>query len=114
MSKAREPAPTVAFIDDYCAHYQPVFPNVRQFEQFTRLELGLVAETKRKSLPRLAQATFAQRRQLVELLIDRVVVTNGDVEIRYVIPTSPASVHVRFSHLRTNYLERLPGTVVAR
>jgi site-specific DNA recombinase len=51
----------------------------------------------------LSQATFAQRRQLVELLIDRVIVTNGDVEIRYVIPTSPASVHVRFSHLRTNY-----------
>jgi site-specific DNA recombinase len=52
----------------------------------------------------LAQATFAQRRQLVELLIDRVIVTNGDVEIRYVIPTSPATAHVRFSHLRTNYL----------
>ncbi len=59
MTKAREPAPTVAFIDDYCAHYRPVFPNVRQFEQFSRLELGLVAETKRKSLPRLAQATKA-------------------------------------------------------
>jgi site-specific DNA recombinase len=52
----------------------------------------------------LAHATFAQRRQLVELLIDRVIVTNGDVEIRYVIPTSPATAHVRFSHLRTNYL----------
>ena len=58
---------------------------------------------------RLAQATFTQRRQLVELLIDRVIVTNGNVEIRYVIPTSPASAHVRFSHLRTNYLHRLPG-----
>jgi site-specific DNA recombinase len=52
----------------------------------------------------VAQATFVQRRQLVELLIDRVVVTDGDVEIRYVIPTTPASEHVRFSHLRTNYL----------
>src|SRR5262249_18682700 len=62
MTKAHEPVPTVAFIDDYCAHYQSVFPNVRQFEQFTRLELGLVAETKRKSLPRLAQATKADPR----------------------------------------------------
>ena len=61
----------------------------------------------------LAQATFAQRRQLVELLIDRVIVTNGDVEIRYVIPTSPATAHVRFSHLRTNYLHRTPRTVLA-
>jgi SRSO17 transposase len=59
MTKAREPVPTVAFVDDYCAHYRAVFPNVRQVEQFTRLELGLVAETKRQSLPRLAQATKA-------------------------------------------------------
>jgi hypothetical protein len=39
----------------------------------------------------LDQASFEQRRQLVELLIDRVVVTNGKVEIRYVIPTTPAA-----------------------
>src|SRR5262249_156792 len=34
----------------------------------------------------LDQATFEQRRQLVELLVDRVVVTDGDVEIRYAVP----------------------------
>jgi len=55
----------------------------------------------------LAQATFDQRRQLVELLIDRVVVTDGDVEIRYVIPTTPASEHVRFCHLRTDYFDAI-------
>src|SRR5258708_23640012 len=59
MTKPREPAPTVAFVDDYCTHYRAVFPNVRQCEQFTHLALGLVAETKRKALPRLAQATKA-------------------------------------------------------
>ena len=64
MTKPREPTPTVAFIDDYCAHYRAVFPNVRQFEQFTHLELGLVAETKRKSLPRLAQTTKADPQAL--------------------------------------------------
>ena len=52
----------------------------------------------------LSQATFVQRRQLVDLLIDRVIVTEGDVEIHYVLPTTSASEHVRFSHLRTNYL----------
>src|SRR5262245_51037041 len=51
----------------------------------------------------LTQATFEQKRHLVELLIDRVIVTNGEVEIRYVIPTTPASEHVRFCHLRTDY-----------
>jgi hypothetical protein len=43
MTKAREPAHTVAFVDDYCAHYRSVFANVRHFEQFTQVELGLLA-----------------------------------------------------------------------
>lgn len=51
----------------------------------------------------LADATFERRRQLVELLIDRVVVTDEQVEIRYVIPTSPAGEKFRFSHLRSDY-----------
>jgi len=40
----------------------------------------------------------------VELLIDRVIVTAEEVEIRYVIPTDPSSEHVRFCHLRSDYL----------
>ena len=48
----------------------------------------------------LADASFEQKRQLVELLIDRVIVANGDVEIRYVLPTSPSSESIRFCHLR--------------
>jgi site-specific DNA recombinase len=51
----------------------------------------------------LGDATFEQRRELVLLLIDRVIVTDGDVEIRYVLPTSPDSEHVRFCHLRKDY-----------
>lgn len=50
-------------------------------------------------------ATFEQQRQLVELLIDRVIVADGDVEIRYVIPTDPSSESVRFCHLRTDYFD---------
>jgi site-specific DNA recombinase len=53
----------------------------------------------------LGQASFDQRRQLVELLIDRVVVTDGQVEIRYVIPTTPGSTRTRFCHLRTDYFQ---------
>ncbi len=68
MTKPRDSAHTVAFVDDYCAHYRTVFPNVRQFEQFTHLELGLVAETKRKSLPRLAQTTRADPQALHHFL----------------------------------------------
>jgi len=44
----------------------------------------------------------------VELLIDRVIVTDEEVEIRYVIPTDPSSEKVRFCHLRSDYLHRPP------
>ncbi len=59
----------------------------------------------------LANATFEQRRQLVELLIDRVVVTNDEVEIRYVLPTSSRGEHERFCHLRLDYFD-LPACAV--
>jgi site-specific DNA recombinase len=52
----------------------------------------------------LAGANFEQKRRLIELLIDRVIVTGAEVEIRYVIPASASGEHTRFCHLRTNYL----------
>ena len=55
MSRVRPATPTVAFIDQYCAQYRGLFENVRHFEQFTALHLGLLAETRRKSLPRLGR-----------------------------------------------------------
>lgn len=60
----------------------------------------------------LDEATFEQKRQLIELLIDRVVVTNEEVEIRYVIPTSPASERLRFCQLRLDYFD-LPAPDVS-
>jgi site-specific DNA recombinase len=53
----------------------------------------------------LAEATFAQKWTLVELLIDRVLVDNGDVEVRYVIPTTPRGETTRFYQLRKDYFE---------
>ncbi|MGH9767970.1 MAG: recombinase family protein, partial [Blastocatellia bacterium] len=51
----------------------------------------------------LAKMTFEEKRQLIELLIDRVIVKDDQVEIRYVIPTSPAGEKMRFCHLRSDY-----------
>ena len=75
--RRKELAGLVAHIDDFCR----------------RVQQGLES------------ATFEQKRQLVELLIDRVIVTDDQVEIRYVIPTSSASEHVRFCHLRSDYFD---------
>jgi SRSO17 transposase len=55
MTRVRPATPTVAFIDQYCAQYRGLFHNVRHFEQFSALHLGLLAETRRKSLPRLGK-----------------------------------------------------------
>jgi site-specific DNA recombinase len=72
-----------------------------------RLELSAVAESLEAFCAQvragLDTATFAQRRTLVELLIDRVIVTDGQVEIRYVLPTSPEGSHYPFCHLRKDY-----------
>ncbi len=56
--------------------------------------------------PTLEHLSFAQRRQLVELIIDRVVINDGQVEIRYVIPTSPKGEHVPFCYLHKDYRAR--------
>jgi len=66
----------------------------------------------RKVQPTLDRLSFAQRRQLVELLIDRVIVTHDQVEIRYVVPTGPKGETTPFCHLRLDYLQAgkvLPG-----
>ena len=64
--------------------------------------------------PTLEKLDFAQRRQLVELLIDRVVINDGQVEVRYVIPTGPAGEKVRFCHLRKDYFNAHPAGIQAR
>jgi len=78
-----------------------------------RLELQAVAEGIERFCQTiragLATATFAQRRQLAELLIDRVIVTDGEVDIRYVLPTSPDGPHRPFCQLRKDHLDGPAG-----
>lgn len=61
--------------------------------------------------PTLENLDFAQRRQLVELLIDRVIVDEGQVEIRYVIPTSRKGEERPFCDLRLNHFD-LPALMI--
>jgi len=51
MVEPRPAKPTVKFVDEYCQWYQPLFAEVRSFEAFKQLHLGLISEVKRKSLP---------------------------------------------------------------
>ena len=55
MSKARQAIPTVTFVDEYCRLYQDLFPDVRSFEHFKFLHVGMLSEIKRKTLPAIAK-----------------------------------------------------------
>ncbi len=68
MTRVRPATPTVAFIDQYCAQYRSLFHNVRHCEQFTALHLGLLAETRRKSLPRLGTTVHVDPQALHHFL----------------------------------------------
>lgn len=52
---ARNAEPTVPFIDEYCEAYKDLFPEVRSYECFKYLHLGIIAPIKRKSLPEIAK-----------------------------------------------------------
>jgi len=55
--------PTLSFVDEYCQLYQSLFAEVRSFEAFKLLHLGLISELKRKSLPAIAKAVGVKEPQ---------------------------------------------------
>ena len=52
---ARDAQPTVAVIDEYCAEYKDLFKEVRNYECFKYLHVGIMSPLKRKSLPEIAK-----------------------------------------------------------
>lgn len=55
MVKPRPARPTVQFVDTYCELYRDLFVEVRAYESFKYLQLGLISDLKRKSLPARSQ-----------------------------------------------------------
>ncbi len=53
----RDAQPTVAFVDEYCSEYRDIFKEVRNYECFKYLHLGIISPIKRKSLPEIAKVT---------------------------------------------------------
>jgi len=53
---ARSAEATILLVDEYCQEYKEIFPEVRSYEHFKWLHVGIVAEIKRKSLPEIAKA----------------------------------------------------------
>lgn len=63
MTEPRSAKPTVKFVDDYCQWYQSLFPEVRSFEAFKNLHIGMLADIKRKSLPAIARVAGLDQEQ---------------------------------------------------
>lgn len=54
MDEPRPSRITLNFIDEYCASYRNLFSDVRSFEAFKHLHIGMISELKRKTLPAIA------------------------------------------------------------
>jgi len=52
---ARDAHETAPVIDDYCAEYKDLFKEVRSYECFKYLHLGIISSIRRKSLPEIAK-----------------------------------------------------------
>jgi SRSO17 transposase len=63
MTERRQAAPTVKFVDEYCQWYQQLFPEVRSFEAFKYLHVGIISDIKRKSLPEIASLVGLENEQ---------------------------------------------------
>jgi SRSO17 transposase len=53
----RQSVATVGFIDDYCLLYRSVFADIRLYECFKYLHVGILSPLPRKTLPALAKLT---------------------------------------------------------
>jgi len=52
---ARDAHSTVSVIDEYCSYFKNLFKEVRNYECFKYLHLGIISPIKRKSLPEIAK-----------------------------------------------------------
>ncbi|QYU68568.1 transposase, partial [Leptolyngbya sp. 15MV] len=71
MVAPRAPQPTLRFVDEYCELYAQLFPEVRSFEAFKYLHLGMVCELKRKTLPAIARAVGLENEQGLHHLLTK-------------------------------------------
>jgi SRSO17 transposase len=82
MVKPKLAQPTVQFIDTYCELYKDLFVEVRAYEYFKYLQVGLISEIKRKSLPAIAKIVGLENEQGLHHFITASPWTAQDLETR--------------------------------
>jgi len=63
MPASREIRSTIRFVDEYCHQFEAIFPEMRSYEAFKFLHLGLISDLKRKSLPAIARVVGLDNHQ---------------------------------------------------
>jgi SRSO17 transposase len=63
MTKAREAQKTVQCVDTYSELYKDIFPEVRTYEAFKYIIVGMLSDIKRKSLPAIASSLGLENEQ---------------------------------------------------
>ena len=63
MDKPRAARPTIKFIDEYCDSYRNLFSEVRSFQAFKHLHVGMLSPIKRKTLPEIAKVVGLDQEQ---------------------------------------------------
>jgi SRSO17 transposase len=71
MVEPRAARSTLRFVDKYCEHFTPLFPEVRSFEAFKYLHVGMISELKRKTLPAIARAVGLDNEQGLHHLLTK-------------------------------------------
>lgn len=56
MTIGRRAKETIKFVDEYCEYYRDLFEDVRSYEAFKLLHIGLLSELPRKTIPAIARA----------------------------------------------------------
>jgi SRSO17 transposase len=65
----RDARSSVSFIDEYCSSYKDLFPEVRSYECFKYLHLGIISSISRKSLPEIAKVVGVNSPQVLHHFI---------------------------------------------
>lgn len=63
MTEPRAAMPSLKIVDEYCAIYRNLFPEVRSWESFRDLHWGIISPLKRKSLPEIAKIVGLENHQ---------------------------------------------------
>jgi SRSO17 transposase len=69
VTQPRVAVPTISVIDQYCSQYQKIFPEVRSYEAFKRMILGIITPSQRKSLTTIGEIVGLKNSQSLHNLI---------------------------------------------